>query len=192
MSLASRTMSVEEFLALPENDGVDRELIYGELRERPMTIRNRFHTKTLILVGSALHNWLSAQPEPRGEVHGGDVGFRLPTDPPTVVGIDIAYINYQQASNPPQDSSIFHTVPILAVEILSPSDTIEQVTEKIELYLSVDVQQVWIIEPKLKTVRIYRPDGSSTMLDINQRLLGDPELPGFNVPVARFFDGLSN
>ena len=38
MSVASPLMTVEEFLALPD-DGVDRVLIRGELRERPMTTR---------------------------------------------------------------------------------------------------------------------------------------------------------
>jgi len=37
-------MTTEELLALPE-DGVDRYLIRGLLREKPMTKRNRWHTR---------------------------------------------------------------------------------------------------------------------------------------------------
>ena len=39
MATITRLMTEEEFLALPEDDGVTRELIRGELRERPMTTR---------------------------------------------------------------------------------------------------------------------------------------------------------
>jgi hypothetical protein len=36
------TMTTAQLLALPD-DGVERELIRGELRERPTTRRNRLH-----------------------------------------------------------------------------------------------------------------------------------------------------
>jgi hypothetical protein len=46
MATASSLMTTEELLAIPE-DGTDRWLIAGELRERPMTRRNRFHSRTI-------------------------------------------------------------------------------------------------------------------------------------------------
>jgi hypothetical protein len=52
-----RTMTAEEFLALPE-DGIDRELIRGELRERGMTYRNRFHSKVEANIVFELKLWL--------------------------------------------------------------------------------------------------------------------------------------
>jgi len=75
MATATRLMTTEELLALPE-DGTDRWLIAGELRERPagelrerpMTVRNRFHSRVTIRVGKSLDNWLDEQPEPRGQV----------------------------------------------------------------------------------------------------------------------------
>ena len=36
-------MTVEEFRALPDDDGIHRELIRGHLWELGMTVRNRFH-----------------------------------------------------------------------------------------------------------------------------------------------------
>ena len=42
-------MTTEELLAIPE-DGTDRWLIAGELRERPMTRRNRFHSRVTFRV----------------------------------------------------------------------------------------------------------------------------------------------
>ena len=67
---------LEEFLEIPE-DGISRELIRGELRERGMTIRNRFHCKISTNLAKSLGNWLDGRPEPRGEILTGDAGFRL-------------------------------------------------------------------------------------------------------------------
>jgi hypothetical protein len=39
-------MTTEEMLALPE-DGVERWLFMGQLRERPVTVRNRWHGQIL-------------------------------------------------------------------------------------------------------------------------------------------------
>ena len=54
-----KQMTVEEFLALPE-DGVDRELINGVVREKGMTIRNRHHSLTLMRLGRFLGNWVAS------------------------------------------------------------------------------------------------------------------------------------
>ncbi len=43
-TVSKRPMTTEELLALPE-DGLDRELIRGQLREKPMTRRNRWHSR---------------------------------------------------------------------------------------------------------------------------------------------------
>ena len=76
---------------------------------------------------------------------------------------------------------------MLLVEILSPSDTQEQIDEKIDDYLRAGVAVVWIIDPHDKTVLIYRKGAAPELVNINQELCGDPELPGFRVPVAQIF-----
>jgi hypothetical protein len=49
-------MTTEELLALPA-DGVERWLIKGALREKPMTVRNRLHSKVMAAVTFELENW---------------------------------------------------------------------------------------------------------------------------------------
>lgn len=63
-------MTTEQLLTLPD-DGVERWLIKGQLREKPMTVRNRWHSRVMIRVGFLLENWRQNQPEPRGSVLGG-------------------------------------------------------------------------------------------------------------------------
>src|SRR5262245_28623415 len=99
-SVVPATMTTEQLLALPE-DGTDRELIRGELRKRPMTMRNRKHSGIESRVAQFLRNWLDLQAEPRGEVVSGEAGFRLLRNPDTSVGIDAAYISPEVVARSP-------------------------------------------------------------------------------------------
>lgn len=187
MSTATPLMTSEEMLALPDN-GMERDLIEGHLRERPMTIRGWRHAEATIACGALLRNWLRQQPAPRGKIIGGEAGIRLTSDPDTTVGIDVAYIPAGLIPGGSQGSLLIEGVPILAVEVLSPSDTHEGVTEKIELYLRVGVRQVWIIDPDLRTVTVHRPDAEPMLYNSRQELSGDPELNNFRMKIAELFD----
>lgn len=90
-------MTAEEFLALPD-DGKERWLIRGQLREKgaTMSYRNRFHSWVEAQIAFLLNSWLRDQPQPRGAVHSGEVGCRLTDD--TVVGIDVAFFSVETVS----------------------------------------------------------------------------------------------
>jgi Uma2 family endonuclease len=180
-------MTTEELLALPEN-GTERWLIDGELRERPTTIRNRFHSRVLIRVGQALANWLDQQPEPRGQVLGGEAGVRLMRDPDTTVGIDVVYVSPEVAVQQSDDTTLIDGVPTLAVEILSPNDTVEESEAKLTTYRRARVPLVWIINPYHRTVTVHCPDDEPVLFNVRQELSGEPHLPGFRVPVSRLFE----
>jgi len=180
------TMTTEELLALPE-DGMDRQLIRGELREQSMTMRNRFHSGIEPLVAYLLVQWLIGQPEPRGRVVSGEAGFRLRRDPDTSVGIDVAYVSADVIAATPATSAFFEGPPVLAVEILSPSDTQEDIDDKVSLYLELEVAIVWVINPRFRTVVVHRPGAEPELFNILQELSAEPHLPGLRVPVAKLF-----
>lgn len=179
-------MTTEEMLKLPEN-GTDRDLIRGELREHPVTVRNRWHSSAMMQIGSLLVQWWVKQPEPRGKVVGGEVGFRLLRNPDTTVGIDVAYVSAEVVKNTPKSMPYFDGPPVLAVEILSPSDTQKDITEKIELYREAGVALIWIVDPKLQTVLVLRAGVEPELFNVRQELTGGPELPRFRVQVAEIF-----
>lgn len=189
----SALMTTEELLAMPD-DGAERWLIRGELRERrptlegpPMTVRNRFHSRVMMLVGHLLLDWLDRQPEPRGQVFGGEAGVRIRRTPESTVGVDVVYLSAEVAARQTEDTTLIDGSPVLVVEILSPSDTQEDIHEKIDEYLTVGVALVWIVDPADRTVRVYRPDAEPEPFNVRQVLSADPHLPGFQVPVARIF-----
>ncbi|HLL89307.1 MAG TPA: Uma2 family endonuclease [Tepidisphaeraceae bacterium] len=180
-------MTTEELLALPDDGTVERDLIAGQLRERPMTRRNPFHAGTEADVAHVLISWLKTQPEPRGKVYSGEVGVRIRANPDTTVGIDVAYFSHEVVAANATSKRILDGAPVLAVEILSPSDQQDDVLEKVGEYLAAGVKLVWVVEPVYRTVTVYRPDREPELFNVTAELAGDAHLPGFRVPVAELF-----
>ena len=179
-----RPMTEEEFLALPD-DGVERWLIDGEVREYGSSIRDFFYSHAIARVGRFLDNWLDAQPEPRGAIIGGEAGVRLAGG--RLVGVDVAYVAAGLKVSDTSERTIVDGVPTLIVEILSPSDTNEKVTEKLRTYASAKVPIVWRLDPGDKTVTVYQHGKPPVLFNETQELTAEPQLPGFRVRVADLF-----
>jgi Uma2 family endonuclease len=192
-------LTTDDLLAMPD-DGTERWLINGQLRERPpspvngqmrerdMTVRNRFHSHLMARVTKFLDNWRDDQPHPRGQALCGEVGVRLRRDPDTTVGVDVVYVAADVLARQTNETTLVDGVPVLAVEILSPNDVLEEIHEKIDAYLQAGVALVWIIDPYDRTVRIYRPGEEPVLVNVRQELTAEPHLPGFRVPVVRLFE----
>jgi Uma2 family endonuclease len=178
--------TTEDLLALPEN-GIERWLIRGRLREKARVHRNRWHGRAMVRISYLLVKWLEQQPEPRGAVLGGEAGCRLRRNPDTTVGIDVVYISAALAVQGPDDTTLIDGVPTLVVEILSPNDTEEEINEKIDEYLRAGVPLVWIVDTHFQTVKVHRPDREPELFNVTQELSADPHLPGLQIPVARIF-----
>ena len=179
-------MTTEEFLALPD-DGIERMLIRGRVYELGATLtkRNRWHSKIEARIAAIIDRWLETQPEPRGELFSGEAGFRL--GPDTTVGIDVALASADVMARQQDSDRLIDGPPMLAVEILSPSDEHETIVEKINSYLEAGVKLIWVVDPDFQSVTIYRPDANPTLLSGEDEISGDPHLPGFRVPVSKFF-----
>lgn len=187
MSVGAARVTAEDLLAMPD-DGVERWIRNGELREGGMTIRNQFHSETLALVVFALHFWLRSQPRPRGKILCGEAGVRLRRDPELTVGVDAVYLGPDLAQRTPSGTTIVEGVPDVAVEVLSPSDTQEDIEEKIDDYLGAGVPIVLTLNPRRRTVTVYRPNQPPQLFNSSQELVCDPVLPGFRVPVLSLFE----
>ncbi|MBX9583703.1 MAG: Uma2 family endonuclease [Gemmataceae bacterium] len=191
---AEKLYTTADLLAIPD-DGIERWLIDGRIVEvgnaegQPVTIRNKHHTLTQTLVTGELEAWRKTQPKPRGQFHSGEAGVILQHDPDRTVGIDLVYLDPATAARVMADDSttIIDAVPTLAIEIQSPSNTLEELLSKLALYRDAGVRAVWVLNPYLRTAAIHRPGQPSVTLNETQELAGDPELPGFRVPVARLF-----
>ena len=75
----------------------------------------------------------------------------------------------------------------MAIEILSPSDTMEETAEKVREYLDAGVLLVWEVNPIYEGVTVHRPGVPYESFNVTQELTAEPHLPGFRVPVAEIF-----
>jgi Uma2 family endonuclease len=186
---APRRITLEEFLALPD-DGVERWVIRGELREKrdpDMTRRNKLHSITQARVVAALAGWLATRPEPRGEVVCGEAGFILRREPLATAGVDVALISAAQADAADDETAFVEGPAVLIAEVLSPYDMQREIRERVAEYLDCGVAVVWVANPDFRTVTVHRPGANPVALDAADTLTGDPELPGFSCPVADLF-----
>ena len=188
-SATKTLMTVEEFHALPD-DGRERWLIRGQLREAEdeVTRRNRKHSKTEARIAQLICNWLDGQPQPRGAVYSGEAGFWLSDQPGSSVGIDVAFASPDVVAAQDESESLVVGAPLLAVEILSPSDKHEEITEKVEEYLAAGVKLVWLVDPDFRTVQVFQPGQEPEMFNIKHTLSGNPHLPGLSLAVATIFE----
>src|SRR5262245_24557555 len=111
-----------------------------------MTRRNRRHSNVESRLPQTLANWFDTLPALRGLIVSGEAGFRLQRNPDSSVGIDVAYVSAEVVAHAPE-APYFEGPPVLAVEILSPSDTQAEPDEKVALYLEVRVAVVWVVNP---------------------------------------------
>lgn len=152
-----------------------------------MTTRNPKHAYVATRISQALANWFDAQNQLNGVVVSGDARCQLFGDRETLVGIDVAVFLGEEAVDAVNHGGTFTMPPVLAVEVLSLSDTHENTLEKLQLYLEAQIPQIWIVDPDLQTVTVHRPNANPTFFHREHTLTCEPELPGFEVPMSSLF-----
>lgn len=189
-----KVWTAEDLLAMPD-DGIERWIIRGQLREKPseypeakMTVRNRRHSEVMVNVGATIKFWLKQQPEPRGAAYCCEVGVILPGRTSTF-GVDVVYAAPDLVDVQDDDeSTLLVGVPTLTVEILSPNDTQVQVREKTREYLQAGVPMVWVVDPDDQIVRVYQHGLPAESYNVTHQLPEHPAMPGFSPAVAEFFE----
>lgn len=51
-------------------------------------------------------------------------------------------------------------VPVLIIEILSPSTATHDLIRKLNLYQKADVKEYWVVDPEEQTINVYLHDGA--------------------------------
>ena len=84
--------------------------------------------------------------------------------------------------------------PDLAVEVLSPSNTVEEMDEKLDDYFTAGATLVWLVEPDTRSVSVFTSAdrAAAVRLTIADTLDGGAVLPGFTLPVADIFAELDS
>jgi len=182
MSTAAKIMTADELLRLPD-DGYRYELIEGELRK--MTPPGYEHG----IVGQSLAWRLAAfvHQNKLGHVPLAETGFLISHDPDTVRAPDVSFVSKAQVQRCGLPVSYFPEAPALAVEVVSPDDTAEEVDSKIRQWISAGTKLAWVVYPRGRTVTVYRSLDDIRVLTEKDQLEGEDVVPGFRCRVADIF-----
>lgn len=181
MATHTAPVTVEEFLRFPEVEGRKRELIDGEIVEKPMALGA--HEAVKINFTELLSSYCQQQ---RQWAACSEVEFRL--DDMADVIPDVAVIHrrdYLQADK----TRRFQFAPYVAIEVVS-SEKASELERKIGVYFRAGTRAVIVAYPELKEILVRRPDGSGSMFSEGQTFR-DELLPGLAVDAGEFFAGLS-
>jgi Uma2 family endonuclease len=75
----------------------------------------------------------------------------------------------------------------LAIEVISPSNTPQEMNRKLADYFAAGVRAVWYVYPKKREVVVYSSPTQSITIQENGVLDGSPVLPGFSLPLSMLF-----
>ena len=173
----TRRHTPEDLLTMP--DGKSYELVNGRLVERKMGAESSE-------VGGNLHARLHVfcQDHDLGKVWPADNGFQcFPNAPGLVRRPDVSFVKKGRLPGDVSPDGWVKIRPDLAVEVVSPGDTIEEFEEKLEDYRRAGIRLVWVIYPKRRKARVIHLDGPDIVLSEDEELSGEDVVPGFRCPL---------
>jgi Uma2 family endonuclease len=118
-----------------------------------------------------------------GQLFAAETGFTVARGPDSVRAPDIAFVRRDRLPDP-EPTGFPNFAPDLVVEVLSPADRPGEVLAKVAEWLSAGTRLVWVINPDRRGARVYRQNGSETVLAEDGALDGEDVLPGFSCPLA--------
>lgn len=120
-----------------------------------------------------------------GRVLGPDGMVRL--NPDSVRIPDVSFISNARFAKIAMHERIWQVVPNLAVEILSDGNTVEEMDRKLRDYFEHGVEEVWYVEPSLRSIRVYESVATFQVAAAGQVFKHSHALAGFEFPVDRLF-----
>jgi Uma2 family endonuclease len=180
MSTATQLLTADDLWKLPDHGG-RCELVKGELR--PMSPAGSGHGAFSMNLAAPLHQFVRARK--LGIVVAAETGFIVARNPDTVFAPDAGFIRQERIAATGVTQKYWPGPPDLAIETMSPGDIVRD-ADKARDWLTAGAQQVWVINPQLKTVTIYRPGDAETLGEA-EILDGGEVVPGFQIHVAEIF-----
>ena len=176
--------NILEVANLPEYADLRVELVEGKIKT--MALPRGKHGVTLGCIAGEIKLYLKNTG--LGQMTVGDTAFALELSDfygDTVRGLDIAVVGKDRAHEL-FTNDVIEGAPDLAVEVLSPSNTVSDMKLKTRQLLDAGAKQVWIVDPELREVDVYSRAGSANYREGDTLSAGDA-LPGFEIAVSDIF-----
>ena len=177
-----RLTSGEELLRMTD---VGRcELVKGKIKEMPPAT-GQPHGHIELEVGYHLRRFVGKNNV--GRVMVGEVGIYTERDPDSVRAADVLFISHERLEQG-QSEGFLDVPPELIVEIMSPTNSWEDMRRKLKEYFDVGVDTVWVIEPSNRAVQVYRGIDDVQTLEEGDTLRGNGPLDGLTIDIAALFE----
>lgn len=179
--VAQRLLTAEEFWQSSLNTK-RAELIRGEVIET-MPPGGR-HAEVAGAIVTLLRLWIK---KGVGGFAGVEAGFTLKHKPDTLRAPDVAYVRAERIASGRVPEGFWSIAPDLAVEVISPSETADEIREKVRDFLAAGTPLVWIVYPRTQEVVAHTPDGLARTYSEEDALEHPNVLPGFSCKVTELF-----
>jgi len=178
---AQKTWTDEAFMALPE-DGHRYELVHGELVDVGNSgMEHGYIASNLIIFLGGL-----VRSQKLGVICDSSTAFTMQTG--NKRSPDVSFIAKERLQGVKRlPKGYFQGSPDLAVEILSPSNTVEEIHDKIVEFFENGTRLVWVIHPDERYVLVYHSPSPDRLLRLTDSLDGEDVVPGFVLAVAELF-----
>ena len=122
-----------------------------------------------------------------GVAYGPSAGYKLPNS--AIRGPDASWVRRDRLAvfSKEELEKFGHLCPDFAAEVMSPSNTLAELKEKMTEYIANGAQLGWLIDPYEARVYIYRPGQPVECLEKPVAISGDPVLPGFVFNVSEIW-----
>jgi Uma2 family endonuclease len=176
-------LTAEDLLAMPD-DGKRYELVEGELHE--MAPASGPHGRDGGRIFGRLQQF--TEQHDLGVVYLSDTGFQLRQDPVTVRCPDISFVRNSRLPEA-DEYGVVPFAPDFVVEVVSPSNTVNEMSRKVQEYIEAGTEIVWVVEPLRRQVAVYTPEPVVRIYRDGDTLDGGEVIPGFTLSVTYIFDG---
>jgi Uma2 family endonuclease len=182
MTTTEQLMTADELLSRPD-DGFRYELVDGVLR--CMSPASYQHGRLAMNIASPLDHYVRQQK--LGIVLAAETGFRIASDPDTVLAPDAAFVRRERVEEVGDSTGYWPGAPDLAVEIVSRHDLYTEVVEKVDAWLTAGTRLVIVVNPRQRRVTVYRSLYDIAILSEDDTLDGGDVVPGWRMPVREVF-----
>ena len=182
MPSITRQMTADELLNMPDND-LRHELVRGELRTIPL--RGFAEGAVAAQVAGSLGGHVRSNKLGSAFIA---TGFVLESDPDTVLAPAIAFVRRELEKPPSHSDSYIPGPPDLAVEIVSVTDRITNMDEKVADWLRAGTPAVILVDPRRRVVEVHRSSTDVVALGEEDTLEVGDIVPGWQIPVGDIFE----
>ena len=183
MAIQQQLQTIEEYENfITTHPDASYELINGMLVEKVVTQK---HAQIVSNINGELYIYFKKNRQIKG--HFGPEARYTPKD--DNYNSRLPDVSVHLTDEPIVETGAVKGMPTIAVEVKSPSQTVQEMRDKAQFYLTNGCRMVWLIFPESRLVEIYEPDADIQLLTDDETVItGGDVLPNFEISLSEVFE----